>query len=359
MDTPRKTERFEGFDVARALAILGMVLVHFALTLSSDGWKQNWLASLLDILDGRAAATFLVLAGVGITLRASKAQHDAQALEFVRLSIFRRGLFLLAAGCLLLVIWPGDILRVYGVTMLSASVLLTARGVWLWVMSVVSVTGFLLLFVLLDYDQNWKWESMTYLRLWTVAGQLRNLFYDGFRSVFPWSAFLFFGMWLGRLNWKAPRTAWRCLLIGGSGALLIELLSKLLVRWAAVQMDRETAVALFGTVSMPPLPIFLLAALSTAVAVIGGSVLLANTFGRRYWLRSLVATGQLAFSWYIGHILVVVGIVIGLGLDGTQTLPVAVLIGTGFFIAAALVSCAYKRHFKQGPLEWFIRAVAG
>jgi uncharacterized protein len=359
MTKPPNKERLQGFDVARAFAILGMVLVHFALTLSAPGWKESWLAWLLDVLDGRAAATFLVLAGVGIALRVTKAQGDDQALKLVRQSIFRRGLFLLVAGFLLLMIWPGDILRVYGVTMLLASLLLTARSAWLWGIIATFVAGFLLLFALLDYDQNWKWESMTYLRLWSLGGQLRNLFYDGFRSVFPWSAFLFFGMWLGRLNWKDPRTAWLCLSIGGSAALLLELLSKLLVARAAVYMDRETAVALLGTISMPPLPIFLLAASSTAVAVIGGSVLLANAHGASFWLRSLVATGQLAFTWYIGHILVVVGIIVGFGFEGTQQLPAAVLIGAGFFGAAALASYTYKQRFNQGPLEWFIRAVAG
>jgi uncharacterized protein len=352
-ESPAK-ERIEGFDVARALAILGMVLVHFGLVIAADGWKESWLATLLDVLDGRAAATFLVLAGLGIAVRSKEAWN----LDFVRRSIFRRGVFLLIAGWLLLLIWPGDILRVYGVTMLVTPWLLRAPAAWLWGMMGFLVAGFLLLFSTLDYDQNWKWESMTYLNLWTISGQIRNLFYDGFRSIFPWSAFLVFGMWLGRFDWRSPQTAWLCLIAGGFGALVTELLSRVLVASFSTHTDEETARALVGTVSMPPLPVFLFAASTTAVAVIGGSVLLTRAFGVPVWVRALVATGQLAFTWYIAHLVIGLGGVLVLGLVETQPLEVALLVGAGFFVAATALSLAYKQRFKHGPLEWLMRAVA-
>jgi len=61
--------RIEGYDLARALAILGMVVVHFALVMSSERADEGgWASKLIQLLDGRAAATFMVLAGVGITL---------------------------------------------------------------------------------------------------------------------------------------------------------------------------------------------------------------------------------------------------------------------------------------------------
>jgi uncharacterized protein len=359
MSTATTKQRIEGFDVARALAILGMVLVHFGLTLSDEGREQSALEWLLDMLDGRAAATFLVLAGVGLSLRAGRAQDDPLARSSVRRSVFRRGLFLLAAGWLLLVVWPGDILRVYGITMLVAAWFLTARSARLWGLIAVAVGGFLLLFALIDYEQNWQWETMIYLNLWTISGQVRNLFYDGFRSVFPWSAFLFFGMWLGRFDWQNPKTAWTCLLGGAGAVLAVELLSWILVELTAPFMGHETAVAVLGTVSMPPLPVFLLAASSTAVAVIGGSVLLASAFGAWLWLRALAATGQLAFTWYIAHLVIGLGTVLVLGLEGTQPLGVALLVGAGFFAGAVILSIAYKRWFTHGPLEWLIRKVAG
>src|SRR5437763_250264 len=79
--SPRRTEdrrdhpggppaaRIQGYDVARALAILGMVVVHFGLVVAGPATKSGWLAALLRFLDGRAAALFVALAGVGLTLR--------------------------------------------------------------------------------------------------------------------------------------------------------------------------------------------------------------------------------------------------------------------------------------------------
>src|SRR6478672_5627988 len=61
--------RIAGYDLARALAILGMVLVHFSLVMSFRRMNEGWLAHVIEFLDGRAAATFVVLAGVGLTLR--------------------------------------------------------------------------------------------------------------------------------------------------------------------------------------------------------------------------------------------------------------------------------------------------
>src|SRR4051812_7587006 len=70
--------RIAGYDFARALAILGMVLVHFSLVMGSDQTHPRWLAEIIELLDGRAAATFVVLAGVGISLRWSRRQAAAE-----------------------------------------------------------------------------------------------------------------------------------------------------------------------------------------------------------------------------------------------------------------------------------------
>ena len=72
-DSARASARVIGFDVARALAILGMVVVHFSLVLAADRGGPDWLNVLLGFLDGRAAATFVILAGVGITLMSRRA----------------------------------------------------------------------------------------------------------------------------------------------------------------------------------------------------------------------------------------------------------------------------------------------
>ena len=121
-------KRILGYDVARALAMLGMIVVHFGLVMAADPTRPAWSAMIMHLLDGRAAATFVVLAGVGLTLRSRRAvaAEDPRAIAPVRATLIRRGLFLLAMGFVNLVIWPGDILRVYGVSLIVAAGLVTA-----------------------------------------------------------------------------------------------------------------------------------------------------------------------------------------------------------------------------------------
>ena len=368
-DTASPPDRIIGYDLARALAILGMVVVHFALVMSSEPMvEEGWMSRVVGFLDGRAAATFVVLAGIGVTLRsrgaAAGAADHPKGLARLRSTLLKRGLFLLAVGFLNLIIWPGDILRVYGVSLLVAAWFISAPGWRLWAAALAFVGGFLLLMATVDYSRNWDWGTMEYHRLWTPAGAARNLFYDGFRSVFPWSGLVFFGMWLGRhdLRLQGPRTQF--LLAGAGLVVFAEATSRLLLREAlarpdAWRMDRETAEAILGTSSMPPMPLFLLSAAGTAIFVIAGSVEVAERFRDSSIVKALAATGQMAFTWYVGHIVLGLGTVIVLGLEGTRSVAAGVAAGGMFFIVACIVSLAWRRRFRHGPLEWLMRRVAG
>jgi uncharacterized membrane protein YeiB len=365
--TPTKSpDRVVGFDVARALAILGMVVVHFSLVMAADpaAGGPRWLEVVLGFLDGRAAATFVVLAGVGVTLMSQRAVRgsDLQAITKARKVLVRRGAFLLVLGFINLQIWPGDILRVYGVSLLLAAWLITTPGRWLLIGALGFMAGFIGLFLLVDFGKHWDWATMTYHRLWTPAGLVRNLFYDGFRSVFPWTGFLLFGMWLGRLDLRDPAVSRRVLLAAIATAVGAEVVSWGCVRYFLARphgMDAETVKALFGTESMPALPLFLLASGGAATAVIALCVrLTAATGPSRAW-QPLAATGQMALTWYFAHIVLGLGTIVALGLEGSQPLPVAAGCGLGFFTAAVAVSWLWKMVLRHGPLEWVMRKVAG
>lgn len=355
--------RVVGYDVARSLALLGMIVVHFSLVAAADRSAPAWLAAILDLLDGRAAATFVVLAGVGLTLmsRQAVASGESARLAAVRKTFVRRGLFLLALGFVNLTFWPGDILRVYGVSLLLASRLLLASGRRL----LAAAAGFAVVFAVLvmvgDFEKNWDWSTLTYRNLWSPAGVVRNLFYDGFRSVLPWTGFVLFGMWLGRLDLTDRRTNRRVLLVAATVTVAAEGVSRLLVSYLLANplngTDAETVIALFGTSSMPALPLFLLAAGGTATVVIALSVRTASLMAEAW--RPLVSTGQMALTWYFAHIVVGLGSLIALGFAGTESLPVAAGYGLMFFGTAVLLSWAWKAVFRHGPLEWLMRRVAG
>jgi uncharacterized protein len=356
-------ERVLGYDIARALAILGMVVVHFSLVMAADHSGPAWLNEVLGFLDGRAAASFVVLAGVGLTLLSQRAvkSGDPHAIAKVRKVLIRRGLFLLALGFINLLIWPGDILRVYGVSLLLAARLITASNRRLLLGALGYALGFVALFLVLDFGKNWDWATLTYRRLWTPTGLLRNLFYDGFRSVLPWTGFVFIGMWLGRLNLRDPAVNGRVFLAAAGTTLCAEVVSWLCVSYFLAHpdgMDTETVKALFGTESMPALPLFLLASGGAAVAVTALSVRLAEAWPSCMW-RPLAATGQMALTWYFAHIVLGLGTIVALGLVASQPLPVAAGCGAGFFALAVVVSWLWKMVFRHGPLEWVMRKIAG
>jgi uncharacterized membrane protein YeiB len=64
-------KRILGIDVARALAVIGMIIVNFKIVLGENG--ENWLKTFAHLFDGKAAATFVVLAGIGLALLTNSA----------------------------------------------------------------------------------------------------------------------------------------------------------------------------------------------------------------------------------------------------------------------------------------------
>ena len=44
-----------------------MILIHFVWVLTPGEFVPRWATVLIDVLDGRAAVLFVILAGVGVT----------------------------------------------------------------------------------------------------------------------------------------------------------------------------------------------------------------------------------------------------------------------------------------------------
>ena len=60
--------RLHGLDLARYLALAGMVLVNFRLAMAVEADGGGLLAGFFHLLEGKASATFVTLAGVGLVL---------------------------------------------------------------------------------------------------------------------------------------------------------------------------------------------------------------------------------------------------------------------------------------------------
>ncbi len=356
------TERIMGYDIARGLAFIGMVVVNFKTVMGASKAGADWLVWLAGLLEGRAAATFVVLAGVGISLLSQRArlEKNRKKIAQIRKILFKRAAFLFVFGLLFTPTWPPDILHFYGIYIAIGALLLSIsdRNLWAIIFGVILV--FVMLNLVLDYEQGWNFETLEYLDFWTAAGMIRHLFFNGFHPVFPWVSFLLIGMWLGRQD--VHNRAWRrrILFFGFSIASLTEVGSWLLVRTmsTAEGFDLALANALFGTEMIPPMPLYIIAGGATAVSLILLCVMATERMGRSAWLQPLSATGQLALTLYVAHVVIGLGLLDALGRLENQSLIFAVGSALTFSAAAVAFSTLWRRYFRRGPLELLMRQIA-
>ena len=362
--------RIEGYDLARALAIFGMVVVNFKIAMAVGAWGveaqagPGWLHSLTGLLDGRAAAVFVVLAGVGMTLGARRALSSGVAAELraTRVTLWKRAAFLFVGGMLFSLVWDPDILHFYGWYIGISALLIGCRNRTLLWLAALLVMAFAGMVFTLDYEAGWDFDTLTYSGFWTVAGQTRNLFFNGFHPVVPWLAFLLVGIWLGRQDMLNPSVRRRVLIIGAGVALVTEAVSATLVELLtrnASAADAELIGELLGTEVLPPMPLYMLAAGGTALAVISLCVGFSQRFPDAPGHRALIAAGRLSLTIYVGHVILGLGILEAVGRLEGQSLWFAVTTAVAFYVLAVSFALLWTRRWSYGPLEWVMRRVAG
>ena len=54
-------DRIVGYDLARAIALLGMIVVNYKIVMGAEESGPLWLTGLVGLLDGRAAATLSLI----------------------------------------------------------------------------------------------------------------------------------------------------------------------------------------------------------------------------------------------------------------------------------------------------------
>lgn len=350
---PTTTSRIIGYDVARSLAVFGMVLVNYRLVMVGSTLEPSGLATFVGLFEGRAAALFVILAGVGISLLASKARKSKSKtiVQQTQWALIKRALFLFVVGLLYVPIWPADILHFYGVYMLIALLMVTASDRQLWQGALGLCLAFPLLTMLFDYTQGWDFATLAYEDFWTPLGMIRHLFFNGFHPAIPWCAFMLFGMWLGRQEIRQSRVRWRLFLGGMLTAVCAELLSITLT----TLFPNELGAFFFDTSPMPPMPLYIFASAGTAVMIIMLCLELTFRYPDTSFFKPLVTTGQLALTLYVAHVVVGMGILEAIGKLQNQTLPFAVGSTMLFCIIAVSFAHFWRKRFKRGPLEWVMR----
>jgi uncharacterized protein len=347
---PAPQSRLAGLDLARYLAFVGMVIVNFKIAMGAEN-DGGWLSLLSGALEGRAAATFVVLAGIGLGLAGRKALNQTVSVSL------RRAVFLLAIGLMNMLIFEADILHYYAFYFLFGVLLLPLSSRTL-VMAILALNlAFVAMVFLFEYDTGWNWETFAYADFWTPAGFVRNLFFNGWHPVIPWLGFLLFGTVLSRLALSERRA--QVALVGlGAGALAFAEGASIVLANMLVPLDAEFAL-LVTTDPVPPMPLYSLAGFGAASLVIGLCLMVAEPLGRWRILPLIVPAGRQTLTLYIAHILVGMGTLEALNMLGGQTTAQAVGAALSFCLGATIYANIWSLAFKRGPIEALMRKVAG
>lgn len=349
-DTPTATARLPGLDVARGLAVLGMVLVNFRGKMQA--YHQGWpaLVWIGDRIEGKAGALFVLLAGIGVTLRSHRGL-GFEELRLERRALLERASILLVLGLLLMHLWPWDILHFYGVYLLLAIPLLRASTWVLWSLAAAMVLGAAMLSQQLDFA--------AHPSLWTLGGALQHLFFNGVHPVFPWFAFLLVGMAIGRLPLGDDTVRRRVLAVAVAVFAIAEGID-VIARW-----DQSTGVFGLGehaqwlrTWPRAPRPLFVLSGVSLALTVICVCIEITRRRPDHRWVVELVATGQMAFTLYVAHVLAIL-VPIDHGLLRGLPMEFTLAYGLAFYAGAIALSVWWRRRWEYGPLEGLIRQITG
>ncbi len=361
------TKRIDGLDVARAVALFGMMIENFKVVSALGTTTPPYLYLLMGSLDGRSAPLFVILAGMGLSLMTLQAKKsgDLLLIRETRLSILKRGAFLFVAGYLFILIWQADILHYFGVYFALGALLFTVNDRRLLITMFGFAMGFVILIVIFNYDAGWDWETLTYLDLWTFSGFSRNLFFNGFHPIFPWTAFFLFGMWLARRDLNDSTFRGRLLFWGTATFVTTEIISWGLVRFLPLLSGKGFPIKsqdipyFFGVEFIPPMPFYLLSAGGTAAIVIALSLFAMEKPRPSTLLSPLVAVGRMSLTIYVAHVLA--GMVI---LDAVNRLEGVGLVyalgyGVSIFLLSVIFASFVQRRFSRGPLEGLMRWMTG
>lgn len=341
----RARGRIDGIDLARAIAIVGMVMAHIGPIRSAGG---GLVGELYRLPHGRASILFVVVAGIGVALLADRrgATERSTAARLVW-----RALLLLPLGLALQELGTGVavILQYYAVYFLIAIVALRLPSrALLMLAGIMSVAGATAVLAARRSQPEWFGPIPEWSEFGPVA---RDIFVSGTYPALVWVVPLLVGIWIGRQNLRSARVATGLL---AAGAVLAAAAYGLRGGLASVAGNATSPSDWLQLAAIEPhneMPLWVLSSTGIAVAIVGGAILLAAALP--LLARPLVLMGQLALSVYVAHLLVLWQRPEWLRRDVFGDAWERV----GIFLLVTLALVALWRAFAGlGPLETLFRA---
>jgi uncharacterized membrane protein YeiB len=368
--------RLIGLDLARALAVFGMYIVHIAPMPSAGNDLGSWVYSLAE---GRASALFATLAGFSLMLIAGRVEpKTGLAGRRAKARIAIRAVILLALGTVLAMEY-GDIIILahYGVYFLLALLLVRLSAKTLAIIAagialVMPQLAFVLKMWLSDSVQQ-SINAYDPLEKLSTVGVL-DLLLTGLYPTITWMAFVIAGMALARLDLTAATVQRRLAALGASLTVGAYGLAALLGGTSAVLSFRggggpssgsgagsmgsgsggpvQSASDLLGAVSHTGTTLDTIGCLGVAILVIAGATVAIDRLPRlRRLAKPVIAVGTMSLTAYVGHFLAQSA----WPASGAGTTKSWVPVLT-YILGAIVFAAIWSRFFRRGPLEYLLNA---
>jgi uncharacterized membrane protein len=367
--TSTTKQRVVGVDVARGIALIGMMAIHIL-----PGFDENFEPTLSwTIFSGVSAGLFALLAGISLTFT-SGGMHplSGRALTAAKSSLAVRAVIILSIGLLIAFLAPpaAIILAYYGVLFLMAVPLLgfgprvlasAALGF--------AVLGPIIMQAVRDDLPDLDGFDPTFASLVTEpTATISVLLVSGSYPAIPWMAYICAGLALGRLDLRSHAVQVKVVLVGlglAVGAWLASALllgpfggrTRLLESTPWLDAEGISDVQIWGPDPTLPTtswwwlailspysatPLELLNTIGIAAAVLGAMLILGNKAASA--LMPLAVMGGMTLTLYSAHLII---LSTGFLLDRPE-------VCLAIHLVAAAVSAIIWRNVtagKQGPLE--------
>jgi uncharacterized membrane protein YeiB len=382
--SPRRP-RVLGLDLARSVALLGMLLAHFGAA-AVAGAETGWQQSVTRFTDGRSMPLFVVLSGCGISLLLARAVRPWRELA-------GRAALLLVIGLAFEATTPvAVILQAYAIYLLLAVPFNKLATRWLLPVAgaFVAIGAATNLFLnehlpITSENLGSSTARIGALRLLTRPHVLlADLFFTGSYPVFPSFAFVLVGIWIARHDLTTRRFRHGLVGVGlvlavvGYGAgfasqdhrgandivkadAIVEQVtsddvfsSEDSAKSARPDEPGPTGWDLLDQAGHSDMPAWMIGATGMACFAIG--VCLTAAHRAKRFVMPFVALGQLALTAYVGHLALLRWPMKSWpwGFNANEGLGLTV----AGWVTAAAVAWAWRLRFTNGPLEYLLR-VAG
>lgn len=378
-----KRFRIRGIDLARGVAMLGMLAAHVGPS-ADDG---TVVGSVMALAQGRSSILFATLAGVSLALMSGDRDIGASS-RVAAQKIAVRAVLILALGTALVALGTPVkvILAYYGVFFLLSLPFLRLAPRTLFILAGATAVAGPIASMLLRSSAVVTGALAQIDRVDPIAllsGEgVTRLLLTGVYPAITWMPFLFVGLGLGRIGVERLRKV--RLLVWGVGLMIVgyggAFAARLLVpgavpTWEASKKDFGSMLDKSEGAGMKPFgegkptgevewasllsadqhtgaPFEIIGGIGAALVVIAASIWLSARLPRLTW--PIAAVGTMSLTVYTGHVLAINAF----GLSAMPGEPLWVLLA--FAAVAAIFAVLWLRWFRRGPIESVMHAaVAG